>query len=70
MPDADVRETTAAPLPRPRPAGDDTVVRPASSPWPEPWHVSAAGRPRTAYWDVETAGWRSRGPAAGDPTTG
>jgi hypothetical protein len=79
MTENDVRhaiDTTS--LPRPRAAGDDMVApveavpagdeprRPEPSfPWPEPWHFSRAARPRTEYWDVETAGWRSRGPQAG-----
>ncbi len=31
-------------------------------PWPEPWHFSLGARPRSDYWDVETATWRSQGP--------
>jgi hypothetical protein len=47
----------------------DEPRRPEPSfPWPEPWHFSRAARPRTEYWDVETAGWRSRGPQAGSRT--
>jgi hypothetical protein len=38
---------------------------PAHYPWPEPWHFSRAARPRTEFWDVTTAGWRSRGPVSG-----
>jgi hypothetical protein len=64
-------------VPRPRPAGDDAVDtrpatgssatdasarRPAQSPWPEPWRPATGARPRTEYWDVETAGWRSPAP--------
>ena len=39
----------------------------AQYPWPEPWHFSRAARPRTEFWDVETASWRSRGPVAAPP---
>jgi hypothetical protein len=28
----------------------------------DPWRSAPAARPRTEYWDVETASWRSRGP--------
>jgi hypothetical protein len=77
----DVRETVrTAPLPRPRTAGDDTVtpevaaeVQPSAPtqaahyPWPEPWHFSRAARPRTEFWDVRTASWRSRGPVPAPP---
>jgi hypothetical protein len=77
MPDTEVSATAgAAALPRPRTAADDTapddaVARPAASyPWPEPWRSSRAARPRNEYWDVESAGWRSRGPVAGNPTAG
>jgi hypothetical protein len=31
-------------------------------PWPEPWHYSRGARPRSEFWDVETASWHSRGP--------
>ncbi len=34
----------------------------ARYPWPEPWRSAGGARPRTEYWDVETASWRSRGP--------
>ena len=52
--------TTGVPQPRspekdPEPAGE--------FPWPEPWHFSRGARPRSEIWDVETASWRSRGPA-------
>ncbi len=71
MTEQDLRDTTAtAPLPRPRPAADDRVAPSTPSfPWPEPWHFSRAARPRTEYWDVETAQWRSRGPVV-DRTAG
>ena len=35
----------------------------ARYPWPEPWRSARGARPRSEYWDVATAGWRSRGPA-------
>jgi hypothetical protein len=68
MTENDVRDPIGtAPLPRPRTAGDDTLAPVEAeprdggpgSPWPEQWHVSRAARPRTEYWDVATAGWRS-----------
>jgi hypothetical protein len=31
-------------------------------PWPEPWGSYRGARPRSEYWDVATASWRSRGP--------
>jgi hypothetical protein len=86
----DARETiSTAPLPRPRPAGDDTVSPAALSgttaeveqeptaasphraglfPWPEPWGSSRVAGPRTEFWDVTTASWRSRGPVPPRPT--
>jgi hypothetical protein len=39
----------------------------AHYPWPEPWHFSRAARPRTEFWDVATASWRSRGPVSVPP---
>ena len=77
----DVRDTTStAALPRPRTAADDTVAPELALdsrvdataeaphfPWPEPWHFSRGARPRTEFWDVATASWRSRGPG---PTGG
>jgi hypothetical protein len=67
-----------ATIPTPRPAEDDTVVlepveeavqpQPVPTlpeprhPWPEPWGSYRGARPRSEYWDVETATWRSRGP--------
>ncbi len=35
----------------------------AQYPWPEPWRSARGARPRTEYWDVATASWRSRGPS-------
>jgi hypothetical protein len=71
-----VSDTRAPSIPRPRaPQQDDVpavrpVTRPAaqppaasapSYPWPEPWQYSRAARPRSEYWDHETASWHSRG---------
>ena len=54
-PAAETTETTETP---------ETVPEPLAArfPWPEPWRSSSGSRPRTEYWDVETASWRSRGP--------
>jgi hypothetical protein len=41
---------------------DAPQLPPARYPWPEPWGSFRGARPRTEYWDVATAGWRSRGP--------
>ncbi|MCW2637477.1 MAG: hypothetical protein JWQ99_3844 [Blastococcus sp.] len=81
----DVRETVStSPLPHPRVAADDTLApeptaalpaktaalgQDAHYPWPEPWRFSRGARPRTEFWDVETASWRSRGPVAVPPKT-
>lgn len=66
--------TTAPPIPRPRDAEPDLPVSgevttggvpelPAPRyPWPEPWASFRGARPRTEYWDVNTASWQSRGP--------
>ena len=67
-----VRRST---IPSPRPAEDDTVLEPVEPvepvepqppapryPWPEPWGSARGARPRSEYWDVATASWRSRGP--------
>ena len=64
-----------ATIPAPRPAEDDTVVlEPVEAeppqpelpepryPWVEPWGSYRGARPRSEYWDVTTASWRSRGP--------
>ena len=71
----DVRDTigTAA-VPRPRAAADDAVTdeaptEPPHYPWPEPWHFSRGARPRTEFWDVATASWRSRGPGSSGGAT-
>ena len=34
----------------------------ARYPWPEPWGSFRGARPRSEFWDVETASWHSRGP--------
>jgi hypothetical protein len=63
----DARTSVSSPsIPRPRTGGDAPVAR---SPWPEPWRSAGAARPRTEYWDVETASWRSRDPLP-RPATG
>jgi hypothetical protein len=68
-------QTTRA-IPRPRSAEEDgaatspvapgTASEPAlpvpQYPWPAPWRYSRAARSRSEFWDVETAGWHSRGP--------
>ena len=79
----EIRESIGtAPLPRPRTAADDTIAvevaaatqetaaaqpEPAHFPWPEPWHFSRGARPRSEFWDVRTASWRSRGPVRPTP---
>jgi hypothetical protein len=79
----EIRESIGtAPLPRPRTAADDAIAvevaeaaqdtaapqpEPAHFPWPEPWHFSRGARPRSEFWDVRTAGWRSRGPRTTPP---
>jgi len=54
--------TTRAPAPRPEAAPAVPEPRSGEFPWPEPWRHSRAARPRSEFWDVETASWRSRGP--------
>jgi hypothetical protein len=79
----EIRESIGtAPLPRPRTAADDAIAveaaeapqdtaapqpEPAHFPWPEPWHFSRGARPRSEFWDVRTASWRSRGPRTTPP---
>jgi hypothetical protein len=49
------RDSTVLPrVPTPRTAADD--------PLPEAPREQHRSRPPTEYWDVETAGWHSRGP--------
>jgi hypothetical protein len=82
MTESPIRESIGtAPLPRPRTALDDLVVEMAEAaqdtagpqleaahfPWPEPWHFSRGARPRSEFWDVNTASWRSRGPVLPTP---
>jgi hypothetical protein len=52
-------ETTIEPTPAETAAAPATVAR---FPWPEPWGSARGARPRTEFWDHETASWRSRGP--------
>ena len=47
-------------IPAPRPAG---VAR--ELPWTEPGQFSRSTRPRSQYWDVETARWVPRPPVPG-----
>ena len=54
--------TTEAPAPRTEPAPALPEPRTGEVPWPEPWRHSRAARPRSEFWDVETASWHSRGP--------
>ena len=47
----------------PTPAVPSAPGTPAARyPWPEPWGSFRGARPRTEYWDVASASWRSRGP--------
>ncbi len=59
--------TLEAPLvPAPRSAEPPT----GDAAWVEPWLHARGSRPRSEYWDVETARWTSRpvvpGPRQGD----
>jgi len=51
----DTDRTTLVPRPR-------TSEESGEFPWPEPWRRSRGARPRSEFWDVRTASWRSRGP--------
>ena len=72
MTETDTRQTLAVEtVPRPRAVPDPpaqgvtgATELPAAGefPWPEPWHLSLGARPRSEFWDAETAGWRSPGP--------
>jgi hypothetical protein len=55
---AEAAQDTAAPQPEA-----------AHFPWPEPWHFSRGARPRSEFWDVRTASWRSRGPRTTPPAS-
>jgi hypothetical protein len=48
-----VIEATPQPIPE---------LPPAQYPWPEPWRSARGAQPRTEFWDVASASWRSRGP--------
>ncbi len=50
---------TADLVPGPRTAEPAQV---GQAPWPEPWLPTRGTRPRSEYWDVETARWTSRSP--------
>jgi hypothetical protein len=71
-----VRRATI-PVPRPAPddeRAETVVLEPVTAeppqpelpepryPWVEPWGSYRGARPRSEYWDVATATWRSRGP--------
>ncbi len=66
----DVQPAVGSPsVPRPRspePDGHLAVGRaveaggPSQPRWSEPGRTSDGARPRTEYWDVSTASWRSR----------
>jgi hypothetical protein len=71
----DTRDVVTTPvIPAPRAAETATMTEPDTTspsatapaggefPWPEPWHYSRGARPRSEFWDVATASWRSRGP--------
>jgi len=63
----DTRSTTVrrqVPRPRQPEASESDRRSPERFPWPEPWGSSRAAHPRTEYWDVATASWRSRGPVS------
>jgi hypothetical protein len=60
MAENDVRPTTTS-APSPRAAVKDVGL------WAEPLHF--APRPRTQFWDAESAGWRS-GPPVPSPRSG
>ncbi len=59
-------------IPAPRRADEGVVVpEPVETqpqlpdpryPWPEPWGSYRGARPRSEFWDVATASWRSSGP--------
>jgi hypothetical protein len=53
---------TAQTLIVPSQRSTDVTATSGEFPWPEPWHRSRGARPRSEYWDVETASWHSRGP--------
>jgi hypothetical protein len=70
----ETRDVTTTPLiPAPRAPESETAPSAATEreapaptggefPWPEPWHHSLGARPRSEFWDVASASWRSRGP--------
>jgi len=74
---SDTRAAVETAIPRPREAEQARVPAPATQPavaestpatpvaaypWPEPWRYSRGARPRSEFWDVATASWRSSGP--------
>ena len=52
------------------PAPRSTEPRTGDAAWIDPWLFPRGSRPRSEYWDVETARWTSRpvvpGPRRGD----
>jgi hypothetical protein len=54
----DERDTARTPTVPVQRIADDA----SAFPWPEPWRHSRVAHPRSEFWDVETASWRSRGP--------
>ena len=80
LPSTTAPSTAAPAIPRPRGPQPDAADAPAQPeqarpavpqppagefPWPEPWRYSRAARPRSEFWDVQTACWHSRGPYPG-----
>lgn len=55
--DDDTRATAGTPIPPPRSADPVDAEQ-----WVEAWGSARSARPCTEYWDLHTAGWRSRGP--------
>ena len=60
-------EVLEAPVEMPEQAAAAPRSAPARFPWPEPWGYNRAARPRTEFWDVASASWRSRGPVLPPP---
>jgi hypothetical protein len=59
--DMTVHETSRTDvIPGPRTAWTAPGVAAGAVAWIEPWLFSRGTRPRTEYWDAETATWTSR----------
>jgi hypothetical protein len=56
MTSTEVTRTDVVPAPR---TADDRTVR-GDAAWIEPWLFPRGTRPRSEYWDVETARWTGR----------